>query len=422
MKRIMIILAMLVCCLGQTLAQQIQQVSYDLEEQKLKAEENLKKENFAEAAHLYKNILLQVEKKQKEEKAYYEAQMEIYKKEARERDFQVNLAIYGFLLAGLAILVAVYFIIKNIRINDVLKEKQQTIEEQNGELQAQTEELRQQQEEISAQRDDIIAKNADLLQKNKLINDSIRVAQIIQKATLPQIPTNQEFIKDYFIIFKPLQVVSGDSYWFEVINPSTSMVALIDCTGHGIPAAYTSLIVNMLLKDIVLLEKHTEPSEILQKLNEDFKKIFRASDEEAKLNVGADIAFCKIEKILGKEYKVTFAGARRNLFYTINKNKDIYTLKGSRQFIGASEDNYGKFSSEEVELPENSRLFLFSDGFTDQNNPERKKMGENGLIGIIQETNHLPMKEQGSLIEAACSTYQGKNQQRDDMLMIGIKL
>jgi serine phosphatase RsbU (regulator of sigma subunit) len=413
---------MLVCCLGQTLAQQIQQVSYDLEEQKLKAEENLKKENFAEAAHLYKNILLQVEKKQKEEKAYYEAQMEIYRKEANEKNFQVNLAIYGFLLAGLAILLVVYLIIKNIRINDILKEKQQTIEEQNGKLQAQTEELRQQQEEILAQRDDIIAKNANLLQKSKLINDSLRVAQLIQKATLPQIPTNQDFIKDYFIIFKPLQVVSGDSYWFEVINSSTSMVALIDCTGHGIPAAYTSLIVNMLLKNIVLLEKHTEPSEILQKLNEDFKKIFRASDEEAKLNVGADIALCKIEKILGKEYKVTFAGARRNLLYTINENKEIHVLKGSRQFVGALEDHYGSFNNKVVELPENSRIFMFSDGFTDQNNSERKKMGENGLINILKETNHLPMKEQGSLIEAALSTHQGSHQQRDDMLMIGIKL
>lgn len=379
----------------------------------------MKQEEWEQAAHLYQKVLEDKKNEETKLKNYYESQIQAYKNDLKEEKIKTSFSIVGFLLAGLAILAAVLLLIKNIRKNDILKEKQQTIEEQNNELQVQSEELRQQQEEISAQRDDIIEKNLALVQKNKLINDSMRVAASIQQSILPKANFLGQLFQDYFVIFKPRDIVSGDFYWVERFN-HTTFVAVVDCTGHGVPGAFISLITNMLLKEIVLMKHITQPNFILEHLNEGFKSLIQIDDN--KVNIGADVALCSMEQVIGGEYHITFAGARRPLLYTFPKDNEVLKMKGSRQFVGNYQEYDEEFENEAIELPKGSKIFLFSDGFTDQNNVDRKKMGEQGLIGVLKETNSLSMKEQARVLEDVFVKYQGDSQQRDDMLIIGLKL
>ncbi|MFN3315408.1 MAG: SpoIIE family protein phosphatase [Raineya sp.] len=390
-------------------------------EQDIDASETLQEQREKQTAMLQE----QINNNNKElikQKEYYEKQIEAYKKDLQEERVKNNFTIVGFLLSGFAILVAVFLLIKNVRKNDLLREKQQIIEEQNNELQVQAEELRQQQEEISAQRDDIMQKNFVLAQKNKLINDSMRVAAYIQQSILPKPSLLEKLFQDYFVIFKPRNIVSGDFYWVEKLG-DTTLVAVVDCTGHGVPGAFVSLIVNMLLKEIVLMQKHTQPNLVLEQLNTSLKN-FTQTSEENKVNIGADIALCRIRKIeeKGNElFEVDFAGARRPLLYSLPQNKEIFKIKGSKQSIGGYQ-YVQNIENESVRVPAKSKLFLFSDGFTDQSDGERKKIGENKLIEILKETNNLTMKEQSNILEEVFVKYQEQSEQRDDMLLVGIKL
>jgi serine phosphatase RsbU (regulator of sigma subunit) len=389
--------------------------------QEQKAIDLMKQQEWEQASYLYQKVLEDKKTEVAKQKSYYESQIQAYKNDLKEEQVKTSFSIVGFLLAGLAILAAVLLLIKNTRKNDLLRERQQTIEEQNNELQVQAEELRQQQEEISAQRDDIIEKNLALVQKNKLINDSMRVAASIQQSILPKANVMENLFQDHFVIFRPRDIVSGDFYWVERLN-HTTIVAVVDCTGHGVPGAFISLITNMLLKEIVLMKHIIQPNFILEHLNEGFKNLVEIDDN--KVNIGADVALCSIQKVIGDEFSITFAGARRPLLYSLPKSNEIHKMKGSRQFVGNFnfQDNQDDFENESIELSKGAKIFLFSDGFTDQNNIDRKKIGEQGLIGVIKETNSLTMKEQARVLEDVFVKYQGDSQQRDDMLMIGIKL
>lgn len=368
-------------------------------------------QNLQEAKKLYQQLLQQTTE-------YGKQKQQAYEKSLQEAETQKELMLVGFILAGLSILVTVFLIIRNVRQKDLLTEKQALIEEQNQTLQAQTEELRQQQEEIAAQRDDIAQKNAALAEKNKLIQESIQVASYIQKMVLGRNDLLKEVFNDFAVWSQPRDIVSGDFYWIGRVN-HTIIVALIDCMGHGVPAAFLGLIIHMLFKEVVLIKKQVEPEKILSDLNDALRQVVKL-DSEFLLNVTADVALCSIEKTFGNDFSIRFAGARRPLLFTLNKQ--ILRFKGSRTCITSLQAWGEEYENETIELPSKSRIFLFSDGVTDQHNLEGKKFSENRLINALQTSLHLALPKQMEYLQQVFNNYKVNTLQRDDILLLAIEL
>ncbi len=307
------------------------------------------------------------------------------------------------------------------RANEVLKEKNRKIEIQNYEILSQHQELQQQQEEIIAQKDYIEKTNQELSEKNKTVEDSILAARSIQYALLPQKKIFLESFTDYFIVYKPKDVVSGDFYW-SYTDEHNIYLAVVDCTGHGVPGAFTSIVGSMLLNRIVGIYHIDKPAEILNQLqNELSKLIVQNQSEEIKSDIGMDIILLRISK--NKEnIKLTFAGAKRPLFYYDSADKKLKSLIPTRQSIKTWHDKPKFFGEQEITLSKDSILYLSTDGFPDQNNLQRESIGSSRFAQILEQCAHLDLAEQKNVLETFFENHKRGTLQRDDVLVLGIRL
>ena len=270
--------------------------------------------------------------------------------------------------------------------------------------------IRSQKIQIEEQRDIL-----DL--QNKKINSSIQYAQNIQRAILP-VRNQIENLFESFIIYKPKDIVSGDFYWFAQVK-DTAFLAAVDCTGHGVPGAFMSMIGNSLLNEIVLEKNITEPAKILSLLNE--KIIESLRQDETENNDGMDVCFISIDI---KTKKITFSGAKRPLFIFSKKTSEFNEIKGDRLSIGgAKRKNKDEgFNNHIIDTEAGDILFLSSDGLTDQNNSERKRFGSNRLKEVILNNISESMDRQKEIIENELNNFQKDEEQRDDITLIGIKI
>lgn len=250
--------------------------------------------------------------------------------------------------------------------------------------------------------------------QNKKINDSIHYAQNIQRAILPLNNQIKEVFES-FIIYRPKDIVSGDFYWFGKTS-NTIFIAVVDCTGHGVPGAFMSMIGNSLLNEIILEKKLQDPAKILTLLNE--KVIDALRQNESDNNDGMDVCLVSFE-INSKLVK--FSGAKRPL-YVSRKNNEIEEIKGTRKSIGGKKEGIEDFSSVEIKLESGDILYLSSDGLTDQNNKERKRFGSNKLKEILQLNIDQSMENQKLAIEKELDIFMENEEQRDDITLIGIKI
>jgi len=305
-----------------------------------------------------------------------------------------------------------------------LEEQKQTLETQkidleeaNDVLHAQEEEMRQNVEELVATQENLALKSKNLERQNKLITTSIYYAQNIQQAILPSQERLQRSLKDSFVIYRPKDIVSGDFYWLSKID-NRIVVAAVDCTGHGVPGAFMSMIGNTLLNQIVNEKKVTKPSEILKLLD---KSVYEDLNQQKSSNrEGMDVCICTIEP--GEtQTNVCFAGAKRSLYYT--HQGELIEEKGDRFSIGGWQNNARKsFIGRDIKLQAGDRIYLSSDGFVDTPNPRRKSFGTKRFRKILQESLELSMNEQKNTIEGALDQFQQDAEQRDDILLIGIEL
>ncbi len=271
--------------------------------------------------------------------------------------------------------------------------------------------IKSQKLQIEKQRDEL-----DL--QNKKINASIQYAQNIQRAILP-VKNQLENLFESFIIYKPKDIVSGDFYWFAKLE-NLAFLAAVDCTGHGVPGAFMSMIGNSLLNEIVLEKREKEPAKILSLLNE--KVIEALRQDETDNSDGMDICFISINL---DNNQITFSGAKRPLFIYKNGEKKLNEIKGDRISIGGAKNRDQKnegFNNHIIKTDPGDILYLSSDGFTDQNNSERKRFGSNRLKEVILENISLPMNKQLEVIEANLKEFQQNEEQRDDITLIGIKM
>ncbi|MGB0523020.1 MAG: tetratricopeptide repeat protein [Flammeovirgaceae bacterium] len=269
--------------------------------------------------------------------------------------------------------------------------------------------------------------------KNKHITDSIRYAQTIQKAILPSKVKMDEVLDDHFVLYYPKDIVSGDFFWFTHIPadrlPShvpaeqrrdKTYVAVVDCTGHGVPGAFMSMIGTTLLNDIVMRSEVYEPAEILEFLHSSVVNELR--QRESANDDGMDVCMCLIEQIDDENVQVTYTGAKRPLYYVEYCTSTIKELKGTNKGIGGIVKKFRPFTNQVITVPKGSMVYLSSDGLQDQNNRDNRKIGSIRLKHVLQENYNTEMQAQKEALASLLYKHQDGMPQRDDITVVGIKV
>jgi ligand-binding sensor domain-containing protein/serine phosphatase RsbU (regulator of sigma subunit) len=254
-----------------------------------------------------------------------------------------------------------------------------------------------------------------LAQKNKNITDSIKYAKRIQEALMPSDKAFKKVLPESFVFHQPKDIVSGDFFWISE-RANKVYVAAADCTGHGVPGAFMSIIGFELFRKITHNRGVEDPSEILNILNHEFEEIFR--DVEEFIKDGMDIAFCVIDK---QTRILEFAGAV-NPIYLIRDNK-ITEIRGSRFSVGLDENiESPTFENKQIVLQPDDLIYLFSDGYADQfGGPEGKKFKYRRFRHLLLTLHQYPIEKQHQLLEERINQWKGNLEQVDDILVIGFK-
>lgn len=305
--------------------------------------------------------------------------------------------------------------------NEILEEKvaerTRQLQQKQEEILSQNEELQQQREEIAAQRDFIAQKNKELTELNNHMAQSIQYASQIQRAILPAEELIRKYVSDLFLIYLPRDVVSGDFYWFSQIE-GYLFFAVVDCTGHGVPGAFMSMIGNTLLNKIINENKIFDPAEILAALNEGV--VTSLKQRETGNTDGMDVCLCRIDAQDEETFELCFAGARRPLY--VFKDDTLVELKGSRCHIGGSSLIQESFKNQYIALKKGDVIYLSTDGFADNPNPDRRKFGTERLKTLLLLYGKEPMHRQCLFLKEELWMFQKNAPQRDDILLMGIRL
>lgn len=279
------------------------------------------------------------------------------------------------------------------------------------------EELRQQSEEINAQKEELILKNQIISQKNEAIQQSIEYASKLQNSILPDVNTLKY---KSFLIYFPRDVVSGDFYWAEK-KGNFNFYAVIDCTGHGVPAAFLSILGSRILNDIVFFQNITSPALILEELHLQITRLLKQETHEN--SDGMDVILTRIEQRTEDLFDVVYCGAKRPLIYFDSEIKQIMKASGIKRGIGGfKEKNTFNFEDSKVKLLKNSILYLTTDGFIDQHSEINNKFGTPRLLQLFSSISEAELKTQKELIENEFLHWKGNYMQIDDVTIWGIKL
>ena len=273
-----------------------------------------------------------------------------------------------------------------------------------------TKEIAEQKEEIEAQRDKITEINHE-------ITDSIRYAKRLQTAVMPDNAMISTMLSDYFVFFRPKDIVSGDFFWAKKQNDKV-IVCAADCTGHGVPGGFLSMLGMSFLNEISAHEKDFKAHEILNLLRARVKGTLIKEGQENETKDGMDICLCIIDE---KNRKVQYAGANNPLY--IIRNKEVMEFAADKMPIGAYLAEKESFTNNEIDLQANDEIFMFSDGYRDQmGGPLQKRLKSPGFRKLLVDINDKPMKTQKDLMEKFFDDWRGNNEQVDDILVFGVKV
>lgn len=264
----------------------------------------------------------------------------------------------------------------------------------------------------------ILEKQKDEIEKqNVLITDSIDYARNIQDAVLPDHQQIKELVPQYFIFYQPKSIVSGDFYWIRKVN-DVVICAVADCTGHGVPGAFMSLLGYNMLENMVKDSNHLQPALILNMLNEEVIRRLSHQQERETVKHGMDIALISIDE---KKHLLEYAGAHNSIY--IIRNAELHELKANKQSIGfAGRESDTGFSNHSFELKKGDLIYLFTDGFPDQlGGSKRRKYYYQPFRELLISISTLPMEEQEKKLREAHIQWKGTNDQTDDVLIMGIR-
>ncbi len=366
--------------------------------------------------------------------------------------------IWAYIAYGLLLLLSIYLIVKwytrklkreNIRLEKIVAERTKEIRQKNAELEQQKEEIIAQAEELEIQRDLLLKKNEQIEEKNRNISASIHYASRIQSAILPPTTPFEEFFSDYFILYKPRDIVSGDFYWLRRYGNRIFVVAA-DCTGHGVPGAFMSMLGISLLNEIVDRNPDIDAGNLLNKLRDNVIKSLHQKEEHTSTKDGMDLTLFIFDK---DKQEVNFAAANNPLILVRKKDLDIaeaYEGLGKREFkvmegetanlvdfkpdkmpIGIHITDNKPFRQHSFKVYSGDNLYMLSDGFPDQfGGSEGQKFMIKRLKQVFLELYPTKMSEQKEILdeifikwinEPAKDTNE-PHKQIDDVLILGVKI
>lgn len=250
--------------------------------------------------------------------------------------------------------------------------------------------------------------------QNKYITDSINYAKRIQTALLPSEETLNNFFENSFVIYMPKDIVSGDFYWLTKIDGKI-IFAVGDCTGHGVPGAFMSMIGITLLNEIVNKNKIIEPSEILNELDKRIAEELQKEKDESTYD-SIDMAICSYDEVSNV---LEFGGAYRPLIY-ISENK-LYEIKGEKKSLGDIKKKI-KYASTKVKLNNVTNIYLFTDGFVDQHNSNNTRLGTVNLKPVLENIYKDNSEQQKEKLINLINNHKGNQIQRDDITLLSVTI
>lgn len=254
--------------------------------------------------------------------------------------------------------------------------------------------------------------------KNKDISDSIEYALQIQQARLPHIDSIQASFPEFFVMYLPRDIVSGDFYWFTETEDGKKIFAVSDCTGHGIPGAFMSMMGIDGLNYAILEKRIESSSQILNHVNKFIIESLKQDHDTVKNKDGMDTAICIFEKDLSS---VKYAGANRPLW--IIRDKELIQYSPDKMSIGGNNYSNYEFTETTIPLQKGDSVYMFSDGYPDQFGGERnKKFMTKNLKQLLLQITHLSAKEQEGILQSHLQNWKGSFPQIDDIILVGIKL
>lgn len=261
--------------------------------------------------------------------------------------------------------------------------------------------------------------NKELEQINTLVRSSINYASRIQRSFLPEPDMLDRFTDDAFVIWKPKDVIGGDCYWIDKTEKGF-FVAIIDCTGHGVPGALMTFVVISILDRLLSQQRHLDdPAVLLSQMNRLVKETLGQYDETSESNDGMDGAFCYVDL---ENKQLTFAGANTPLLYV--EDNHMHHIKPDKHSIGYVHSDLDlTFTNQTLQLKEGMRFYLTTDGIIDQiGGSKRIAFGKKRLMEIIFDNHQKPMHEQQAIILEKYNHYKGDESQRDDNTMIAFQI
>jgi tetratricopeptide (TPR) repeat protein len=269
-------------------------------------------------------------------------------------------------------------------------------------------------EELAKQKQEIETQKSLVEEKNEEIYASIRYASTIQNAILPWDATLAKGFSEFMVFYKPKDIVSGDSYWFKEVD-GVKFLAVIDCTGHGIPGSMLTVIASSVLDDAVLGKRLKDTGEILTYMNEKVTEVLNQRLKENEVRDSMEVALIAIH-----QEKIQFSGAGRPLYL---KNGTFEILKTDRRGIaGRAEDDKYIYSVIEFEKSNDIRLYLSTDGFADQMNESGKKYSSRRFLALLESIAENPLSEQYKILNNELAAHQGDKHQIDDITIVGVRV
>jgi serine phosphatase RsbU (regulator of sigma subunit) len=263
----------------------------------------------------------------------------------------------------------------------------------------------------------LVKRLAYLEAKSQEMEESIRYAGSLQQSILPNERIFQNAFKDAFVLFQPKDIVSGDFYWIYQHN-NDIYFAVGDCTGHGVPGALVNIAGNTLLRQIIRLEGVSDPAMIIRLLDNELTSLFNENLTEGTRRDGMDIAFCKFNL---STMKGSFCGAGRPL--VLVREGELIEFKKGPDAIGYSILCEKVFETVEFDLLEGDQIYLFSDGYTDQFGGENvKKFNRQRFRNLLLSLEDMPMEKQKKELILSYQNWKGKQEQVDDICVIGVQL
>jgi serine phosphatase RsbU (regulator of sigma subunit)/Tfp pilus assembly protein PilF len=314
-----------------------------------------------------------------------------------------NYLVIILLISVIVIALAIFAYQKIHSANKLLSEQKTAIVEKNKQLHKQKEEIEKQKELVEEHQKEII--------------DSINYAQKIQSAILPSLEDFEKSLPYSFVLFKPKDIVSGDFYWITEKEHFVFYVAA-DCTGHGVPGGFMSMLGTSLLNEVVNEKKIYEPADILDMLRIKIILALKQKGQTGENKDGMDMVLCRLDK---EKNELVYAAANNPLW--LIRNGECIEYKADKQPVGISGGISEQFSQTSIQLLPNDSVYIFTDGYADQfGGPKGKKFKYRQLQDVLIENADKPVKEQKEILDQKIMEWRGALEQVDDICVIGLRV